>query len=271
MLAKQPTHIRPLVNIERKRLLSGIGEVTVSTGQEVNAGEMVAQAELHDHHILVDVRQALQLKRADDVLKVLNCKPGEKLEEGDIIAEAGGLFKRVVRAPMNGVVTAIAAGKVILEVQGRREQIRAGYSGIVTQVMHRKGVLIQSHGALVQGVWGNHSSGSGILTQIGEGAAAEMEARFLTMDLRGAILFAGRVNNAEILRNLVTLSVRGLIVGSMSAALQPLALEVKFPFMLTEGFGNIGMNLAAYEILHTVVNRKHSSHCPPRVKFRVMR
>jgi hypothetical protein len=256
MLAKHPTLIRPLVNIERKRMLSGIGEVTVSTGQEVNANELVAQAELHDHHILVDVRQALQIKKVDQVAEILHCKPGERLEEGDIIAETGGLFKRVVRAPMNGVVAAISSGKVILEVQGRREQLRAGYGGIVTQVVHRKGVLIQSHGALIQGVWGNRLSGSGLLTQIGDQPAFELEANLLTVDLRGAVLFSGILRNAEALRNMVALSLRGLILGSMSAALQSLAMELKFPVMLIDGFGDIGMNLAAYEILHTNVSRE---------------
>ena len=76
------------------------------------------------------------------------------------------------------------------------------------------------------------------------------------MELRGGLLFAGVLNNSEVLHNLVSLSIRGLIVGSMSAALQPMAMEVKFPIMLTDGFGNIGMNLAAYEILHTNIGRE---------------
>jgi transcription antitermination factor NusG len=255
MLSKQPTLIRPLVGITRKRVLSHAGEVMVSAGQEVNGSEIIAQANLHDHHVLVDVKDALQIKKMEDVAKVLNCKLGERLEEGDIIAETGRI-KRIVRAPMSGVVTAISAGKVILEVQGRREQVRAGYSGVVMQVLHRQGAVIRCNGALVQGVWGNRQSGSGILMQIGNDASSELETKFLSVDMRGALLFAGSLRQTEVLRQLANLNIRGLILGTMAASMIPLAREVKFPIMLTDGFGYIGMNLAAYEILNTNVNRE---------------
>ncbi|MBI9049448.1 MAG: hypothetical protein JEZ00_08510 [Anaerolineaceae bacterium] len=256
MLAKQPTLIRPLVRITRKRTLSHAGEVLVSAGQEVNGSEVIAQTNLHDHHLLVDVKQALQLKKVEEVTKILNCKLGERLEEGDIIAETGGIFNRVVRAPMNGVVAVISGGKVILEVQGRREQLKAGYSGIVVEVMHRSGAVIQCQGALVQGVWGNHQSGSGLLMQIGNDASSELDPKFLSVDLRGAVLFAGTLRHVDVLRNLASMNIRGLILGTMSAALIPMAMDLKFPVLLTDGFGNIGMNLAAYQILNTNVNRE---------------
>jgi hypothetical protein len=256
MLSKQPTLIRPLVCINRKRVLSHPGEVAVSAGQAVNGSEVIAQANLHDHHVLVDVKEALQIKKVEDVVKILKCKLGEHLEEGDIIAETGGMFKRVVRAPMSGVVSVISGGKIILEVQGRREQVRAGYSGVVMQVLHRNGAIIQCHGALVQGVWGNHQSGSGILMQIGNDAASELDPKFLSVEMRGALLFAGVLRHADVLRQLANLNIRGLILGTMSASVIPLAKDVKFPIMLTDGFGYIGMNLAAYEILNTNANRE---------------
>ncbi len=256
MLAKQPTIIRPLVCINRKRVLSSAGEVLVATGQEVNGSEVVAHADLHDHHILVDVRQALQVKKIEAVMALLSCKVGERLEEGDIIAETGGFLKRVVRAPMNGVVTAISGGKVILEVQGRREQVRAGYSGVVLEVLHRTGAILQCHGALVQGVWGNHQISSGLLMQIGNDATSELDPRFLTVDLRGAVIFSGTLRNTEVLKTLTSLNIRGLILGTMAASLQSLAMEVKYPILLTDGFGDIGMNLAAYQILNTNINRE---------------
>jgi hypothetical protein len=256
MIANQPTLIRPLVCITRKRVLSSTGEVLVSTGQEVNGSELVAQADLHDHHILVDVRQALQVKKLEAVAALLTCKVGERLEEGEIIAEKGGMIKRVVRAPMDGIITAISGGKVIMEVQGRREQIKAGYSGAVVEVLHRTGAILQCHGALVQGIWGNNQIGSGLLMQIGNDAASELDPRFLSVDLRGAVIFSGTLRNVEVLKNLASLNIRGLILGTMSAMLQPLASEMKYPILLTDGFGNIGMNLAAYQILNTNVNRE---------------
>jgi hypothetical protein len=228
----------------------------VSAGQAVNGSEVIAQANLHDHHVLIDVKDALQIKKVDDVLKILNCKVGDRLEEGDIIAETGGMLKRVVRAPMNGVVAVISGGKIIMEVQGRREQLKAGYSGVVMQVLHKNGAIIQCHGALVQGVWGNRQSGSGLLMQIGNDATSELDPKFLSVDLRGAILFAGTLRQVDVLRNLANLNIRGLILGTMSAGLIPLCMELKFPVMLTDGFGYIGMNLAAYEILSTNVNRE---------------
>jgi hypothetical protein len=256
MLAKQPTLIRSLIRIERKRTLSCPGDVFVATGQEVNGSEAIAQTILHNHHTVVDVRQALRIKKIRQVADILKCKVGEHLDEGDIIAETGGFIKRVVRAPMNGIVTTITAGKVILEVQGRREQLNAGYSGVVTEVYHHSGALIEGHGALVQGVWGNNQSDSGELIQLGDSASAAIDPHFLSVELRGVILFSGTLQSAEVLKTISELSIRGLILGTMSSALLPLALGLKIPLMLTDGFGDIGMNLAAYQILNTNVNRE---------------
>ena len=103
------THIRPLVRIRRTRMLPAVGEVLVSLNQRVTADQVVARANLHDSHVVLDLRRLLGVTTASQMEACLERKPGDRLQTGDIIAQTHGMFTRIVRAPstcarrMNGL------------------------------------------------------------------------------------------------------------------------------------------------------------------------
>ena len=74
--------------------------------------------------------------------------------------------------------------------------------------------------------------------------------------MRGSIILAGMCRDAGSLEAAAELPARGLILSSLDPALLPMASQARFPIMLTDGFGALPMNSAAYRLLSTNVQRE---------------
>jgi hypothetical protein len=66
----------------------------------------------------------------------------------------------------------------------------------------------------------------------------------------------GLVSDPETLRAAAQLPVRGLILSSLRPSLIPLALQMRYPIVVMDGFGNLPMNSAAYRLLTTNAKRE---------------
>ena len=245
------THFLPLTRIRRVRLLPTPGRVLVRSGQQVSATEVVAETYLPEQHVLLDVRNALGISTITKAESLIERKEGEKVQKGDVLAETGGLFSRVIRAPVNGMIIAIVKGQILIEGQGSPFTLRAGLSGTVTEVISDWGVTLENNGALVQGVWGNNQIDLGLLLALAHTADEELTRDRLDVSMRGAVAFAGYCGDAKVLKTAADLPLRGLILGSMSPDLVPMAVGLKIPVVIIEGFGRIPLNNAAYKILST--------------------
>lgn len=249
------THILPLTNVQRKRVLPSRGRVTVRVGQKVNAADVVAEALLPGQHLLFNIRRAFNVQRGDPVDKLIQVRVGNKVEKDDVIAEKGGLLPRSVRAPASGQVVAISNGQVLLETQIKTFQLKAGISGVVTDVMADMGVVIEASGALLQGVWGNGQINTGLLLLHAPNLDQDLTRANLDVSMRGAVVLAGHCSNADALQAAEEMPLRGLILASMTADLLPVALKMSYPIVLMEGFGKIALNSVAFRLLTTSERR----------------
>ena len=260
MLAKV-THISGLANVRRTHILPVNGRVLVSPGQRVHASDVLAETNNATRHVLLDVRRWLGYARVDEAQRTIIRQEGEKVQKGDIIAETGGLFSRIVRAPDDGQVVTISAGRVLLEVESQPVQILAGISGVVTDLIPERGATVEGNGALIQGVWGNGPFvGEGLMVILLKSPDDELQRTDLEVSLRGAIVVAGHCQDPEALRNAAGLPLRGLLLTSMSSDLIPLAKGLDIPIMVLEGFGRTPMNQAAYTLLTTSDKRDVAIH-----------
>src|SRR5215217_4497233 len=118
-------------------------------------------------------------------------------------------------------------------------------------------------GALVQGVWGNGRIDNGLMVNLLEKPDDVLSAGRLDVSLRGSVILGGQIRDVETLKAAAELPVRGLILSSMSSSLLQTAYQMRFPMMVTEGFGAIPMNSAAFKLLTTnnkreaTVNAEH--------------
>jgi len=83
------------------------------------------------------------------------------------------------------------------------------------------------------------------------------------VSMRGSILVGGQVRDADTLRSAAEVAVRGLVVGSIFPSLLPLANEVRFPIVVTDGFGSLPMNSAAYRLISTNNKREVTLNAEP--------
>ena len=181
---------------------------------------------------------------------------GDPVEAGQIIAGPVGLMRRTLRAPADGRTLRLVGGKLLLETRTAPYAVHAGFPGEIVATDGARVVTIETTGALAQGVWGNGRRGWGVLRTIGEGPQERLQTDKLDIILRGAILVAGSCDHAAPMHQATELSVRGLILGSMSAELIPVARRLSFPVLLTEGFGSIPMSRPIYDLLSSNAGRE---------------
>ena len=245
------THILPLVTMTRARLLPGNGRVLVSYGQQVAALDTVAEMPKNVKHTILDVAQILYPNGLEPGVSLLSHKTGDTLQNGDVIAETGGMFSRVVRAPYDCKVVAVGGNQILLEVEDETLSLKAAYSGVVRDIIADRGALIQSTGALIQGVWGNDKVNAGPLANKIRSPGELLIRERLDESLSQKVVFAGHCDRADVLQAACELKLAGVVLGSMTADLVPAALKMDIPLILLEGFGSMPINSFAYRLLTT--------------------
>ncbi len=244
------THYLPLTKIRRERTLPIPGRVLVHTGQKVMANDVIAETKLINQHLLLDISSILGVLPGQ-VEKILKVSVNQVVAEGDVLAGPVGIIPRVVRAPHNGRIVHLNDGQLLFELETMPFQLRAGMEGVIKGLIAERGAILETTGALVQGVWGNGQIDQGTLIVLAESPKDELTIEMLNTEMRGSIILCGHVTKSAVLKALQQLSVRGLILASISANLVPLAAQCKFPVIVLDGFGSIPMNSKAFKILST--------------------
>jgi hypothetical protein len=256
------THVLPLTTIVRERVLPVAGKVNAHVNQRVNPTDVIAEATFAREHVLLDVARTFGISPAA-ADKLIRVQEGDRLTEGQVVAESSGFFASAIKAPRPGRVMVSGGGQVLMEVGDTRIELRAGLPGIVSQVIPDRGVVIRTSGALVQGVWGNGRIDNGLMINLLEKPDDVLTAGRLDVSLRGSVILGGHVNDVETLKVAAELPVRGLILSSMPSSLLTTGYQMRYPILVLEGFGMLPMNSAAFKLLTTnnkreaTVNAEH--------------
>ncbi|HBX71330.1 MAG TPA: hypothetical protein DEH25_18630 [Chloroflexi bacterium] len=250
-------HILPLTTIRRERVLPIPGKVLVRQGQKVAPRDVVAEASVAPEHLLLNVPRSLgvSVKEAETLIQRA---AGDQVGEGDLIAGPIGLTRRVLRAPVAGRIALIQDGKVLLEVDTPPYQLRAGLVGVVSDLIADRGAVIETVGALVQGIWGNGRMEFGLMQSKLETPESKLTSDQVEVSLRGAVVLGGYCDSPKALRNAADIPVKGLILSSMAASLVPLAAKMPFPVLVLRGFGDQPLDPASFKLLTSNQNREVS-------------
>lgn len=248
-------HILPMTRIRRHRLLPVTGRVLVRKSQKVSPLDVIGEANQSPQHVLLDIARGLGIG-VGEAGQHMQRAAGDTVEAGDILAGPVGWGKRVVRAPRTGKIILSGRGKLLLEEESAPFQVLAGLPGEVISLIPGRGAVIESIGALVQGVWGNGQINFGLLRVLIKRAEDMLSGEQLAIDLRSSVVFGGHCGDEQVLRVAAELPLKGLIISSMPASLIPLAQEMPYPIVVLEGFGLLPVNSAAFNLLITSDQRE---------------
>ncbi len=254
--------ISPLTTIRRHRELPIPGEVVVRQGQQVEAHDVIAEAQLAPRHIMLNIARSLNVS-PDKADQLVQRAAGEVVAQGDLIAGPVGLMQRVVRAPKSGRIVVAGDGLVLMELDTPPFELRAGIPGTITNLIPDRGAVIETTGALVQGVWGNGRAEFGLLHTQLEKPNSHISSDQLDISLRGTILLAGYCADPGVLQRAVEIPLRGLIFSSMDAALIPQARQLPLPVLVLEGFGFHPLNTISYNVLAKAGGRQVALDAAP--------
>ncbi len=248
IMSTKVKHIHALTSIKRERVLPVAGNVLVRRMQKVSPNDVIVVAPISSQHILIDIAQGLNVspERADELLQR---QAGDTLEKGDVIAGPVGLLQRVVRASYPGSIRIAGEGKILYQIDLPAFELLAGMEGTVTNIIPERGAILETKGALIQGVWGNGKVAYGVLQPASNEMLKELVPEQLNIGFRGVIITAGFCRTPEVLETAANVPIKGLILGGLSASLLPLAKEMQYPILIVDGFGEKPMNTAADAIL----------------------
>ena len=251
------THILPLTTIRCERLLPWPGEVLVGTSQKVDPSDVVARAGQPRALQVVDVARKLHVSREQAVNSILK-EPGAAIHQGEIIAEykQGFWGSRKITSPVEGMVVAVKAGRMLIEPTPTLFELRAAVSGMVTAATPGFGIAIETPGALIQGAWGSGREGYGVLKIGVRERDATMTAEQIDVSHHGTILVCGAGLDTPLLEKAQELQVRGLVVGGVPARLLKHLSRQNIPVIATEGIGRAPISATIFTLLEANEGRE---------------
>ncbi|MCB8954014.1 MAG: hypothetical protein H6650_18560 [Ardenticatenales bacterium] len=256
------THVKLLTTILRERLLPTPGEVTVRRGQEVTPVQVIARTPRQASFTLIYGSKVLGVPPAE-VGQYLLVQPGDVVEQGTpLLRKKGSLGSaKVVKSPVDGILYQVNNGRLILQKRTLLFELRALMAGEVAQVFPNQGVLLETQGSLIQAVWDSGKDGTGKIHMAVDTPEAPLTMQHVGADARGLVLVAGHVDNVEVLRQLEDNGGRGVIVGSMPAALCRQAHTYSFPILVTDGIGRYPMAAPIFDLLQQSTERVSALFC----------
>jgi len=248
------TRVTPLTTVRRQRILPAPGEVLVRVGQHVEPAQSIAQANLPSDFRILPLARLLGVSPSR-VERCLRVSLGDEVQEGQVIARRIG---RYVESPIAGVVTASGSGRMLIEAQPTLFELRAYIPGMVSNVLQEYGVVIETAGALVQGIWGAGGESFGVLKCLAESPDEPLQPRAIDPSCQGLILICGLGLNSAALEMAQELQVRGIVTGGLPAELIPQVKRLPFPIVVTEGIGTVPMATPIFRLLATNDGREAS-------------
>ena len=273
--------------IRKERKLPLPGDVLVDVGDEVAADTVIATTHLPGTVHLVNIASALSVPEGD-VGHHLTVEVGCPVAADEVIAETKGLFgffKSQCRAPVAGVLESVSVvtGQAILREPPTPLEVHGYARGKVVEVLGGEGVVVEVHGAYVQGIIGLGGEAVGELACAVDDPAAPLGAAALTAEHRGKVVIGGgRIETAAV-RRAQELGVTALVAGGIDDAdLRELlgyelgvaitgTEDLGVTLVVTEGFGDIAMARRTFDLLTAHVGALASVNGATQIRAGVLR
>ena len=279
--------VSPRTTITKTRRLPLKGTVPVEPGAWVSPDTVVARAELPG--IMQTVKVAARLGvEPEEVANLLTVQVGDRVERGQVIARTKGLFglfSADAKATTTGLVEIVSSvtGNVGIREAPIPVEIQAYVPGIISEVMPGEGVVITSHGALIQGIFGVGGERRALLKMVSAAPDQVIGEGDIHADLAGKVIVGGSNISGAALRKAAQVGVKGIVVGGIidKDLIDYLGYDIgvaitgheaiPLTLVLTEGFGTIAMARRTFELLKSLEGREASICGATQIRAGVIR
>jgi|SRR5579883_903127 len=279
--------VSPQSVIRRQRRLPLKGEVLVKAGETVTPEVVVARAQLPG--IMQSVKVAAMLGiEPDELPQNLLVKIGDTVEKGQLLAKSKaffGLMKSESKSPVAGTVETIStvSGNVGVRQPPIPIEIKAYISGRVADVMEGEGAVIETEGALVQGIFGVGGERVGVLMSVANSPEDVLTEDKITSDMAGKILIGGANISGVALAKASQVGVTGIIAGGIidKDLISFLGYDIgvaitgheniNITLFITEGFGTIPMAQRTFDLLKSLEGKTGSINGATQIRAGVIR
>ena len=273
--------------VRKERRLPLKGTVRPAVGDVVRRDDVVARTELPGNVTTINLVNRLGITPGE-LQRYMLVQVGDTVQAQQAIAETRPLikwFKTTVSSEIDGTVESISSvtGQVMLREPPSPVEVRAYVDGTITEIIEDEGVVIETSGAFIQGIFGVGGECWGTLKVITDNPRAGLTAADIDGDCRGHILVCGGLIDRKVIDRAREVGAIGLVGGGIrDYVLRDLlgydlgvaitgAEQIGLTLIVTEGFGEIAMAAKTFDILQSCSGRETSISGATQIRAGVLR
>jgi hypothetical protein len=256
--------VKRVETVQKMRRLPILGEVFPKVGDRVKHADIVAKTEISGDPEIVKVAMQLGLE-PDDIPRFMLKGEGDKVEEDELMAKYDALFgliKKRVHAPVSGTIESISeiTGQVIIRGSPIPVEVDAYIPGEIIEVLPNEGVIIQTHAAFIQGIFGISGETHGEIRIAVDNPEEVLDESDISQDDAGKVLIGGSRVTIGAIKKGVQIGVSAIVAGGIrhddltgfigeeiGVAITGQE-EVGITVIITEGFGKMAMNESTFNL-----------------------
>lgn len=274
--------------VRRTRRLPIKGEVLVAAGQAIEPTTIVARAMLPGALQTMKLAEKLSVE-PKDVPGMIRVGVGAKVVKDEILAEGKklfGIFKApTVTSDYTGTIEAVSevTGNVLVREPSIPVDVQAYLQGRIAEIIPDEGAIVETRGAMVQGIFGVGGERQGKIRVAVSGPDEVLDERHINANDSGLILIGGAGLTAAAIRRASDVGVKGLVAGGIkdSDLIEFLGYDIgvaitgqeniSLTILVTEGFGFLAMAHRTFELLKGLEGREASMNGATQIRAGVIR
>ena len=251
--------------ITKQRQLPMKGTVHVDKGEGVTPDTVVASTEIPGNVHMVNISNSLNVE-PKDIENYLTLKLDDTITKGQVIAETNGIFgffKGQAFSPVDGTLANISdvTGQALISEKPLPIEIDAYTEGTVVNTIPDEGVVIESEGAIIQGILGIGGEKRGKLKLLANDPSEIVSVDDLNDSHNGLIIVCGAYVDYTFFKKALDIGVAGIVCGGFDYDNLSKILGFKLgvaitgsenipiSLIITEGFGEISMAHRTFDLL----------------------
>jgi hypothetical protein len=275
------------IDVRRTRRLPIKGEVLVKDGDKVEPDTVIARAMLPGPLQTIKLSEKIGVEHKD-IGDFFHLKVGDAIEKGQVLVEKKGflgLGKTTVVSDYTGVIESISevTGNVLVREAPLPVEVTAYIQGFVADVIPGEGAIVETRGAMVQGIFGVGGERTGVIRVAVNGPKDILDASSIQDTDAGKILVGGSGITYDAIMKASQVGVTGMIAGGVkdSDLTKFLGYDIgvaitgqeaiSLSLLVTEGFGFLPIAERTFELLKTLEGKKASINGATQIRAGVIR